>query len=803
MMPLRTRWRKILKDMWSNKARSMLVIFSIAIGVAAVGMVTNAARIIQRDLYYQYSLGNPALLQIYVSPFQEDLLKAVRGMREVAQVDARRVVAAAIYNRELQPSDLSLNVLPDYQTLKVNRFKLEAGASEPGVREILLERKSAQAMGAQVGDLVDIEMPNERRYALRVAGIVQDVYVMPYNLLGEATGYINMDTLQWLGEQPYYSRLDIVVAGERLDKESVLATGKLIQERTIENAGYTVNRIQIPGIGSDPGKHWAEDQINGLLLILQIMGVMGIFLSGGLVVNTVSSIIMQQVKQIGIMRSIGATRAQIVAMYLGNVLVYSLAGLLIALPLGLLGAWWLSALAGRFLNYDLGWVTLTPDLLALQVVLGLLMPLGVALVPILNGTKISVYAAIYEYGLTAETRHNFFDTLLGRIRRVSPPLVLSLRNTFRKKERLAFTLITLTLAGAMFIAVFSTRSSLTAQINDIGRYIYYDASLNILGGANKYAVEREAMRIPGVDVAEGWASSVGVIVRPDGAESQEFEITGLPHGAATIQPLVLKGRWLQAGDARQVVINEDLLEEIPDLQVGDEIALKVGETRQSFEIVGLVSKHLSGPRLYLEYTAYNKLSGRANQVDEVRVLTSTDGLAKPGVQNTLVAQLEERFQNANYNTGSTSTHHSFIGKFTDVFDILLIVLVVMAALLAIVGGLGLTGAMGMNVLERTREIGVLRAVGASNFTVRRVVVVEGLVVGLMSWVMGAFLSGPSGLALANAVVSAVLNTRVNYHYSAAGLFIWLGIVLLIGVLSSLAPAVRAARLQVREVLDYE
>jgi ABC-type lipoprotein release transport system permease subunit len=109
----------------------------------------------------------------------------------------------------------------------------------------------------------------------------------------------------------------------------------------------------------------------------------------------------------------------------------------------------------------------------------------------------------------------------------------------------------------------------------------------------------------------------------------------------------------------------------------------------------------------------------------------------------------------------------------------------------------------MAVFERTREIGVLRAVGASNRAVRLVVVVEGIVVGLMSWALAAFLSGPSGRALAGAVINAVLKTDLSYSYSASGLFLWLGIVVLIGAISSLAPAQSAARLRVREVLDYE
>jgi len=190
-------------------------------------------------------------------------------------------------------------------------------------------------------------------------------------------------------------------------------------------------------------------------------------------------------------------------------------------------------------------------------------------------------------------------------------------------------------------------------------------------------------------------------------------------------------------------------------------------------------------------------------VDVVRVLVDPKNLGSAGEQDNIARLLEERFENAQFNPGGSSTNHAFIGRFTDVFDIILIVLVIMAALLAVVGGLGLSGAMGMNILERTREIGVLRAVGASNFTVRKVVVVEGVVVGLISWVMGAFLSGPSGQALASAVINAVLQSKANYRYSFAGLLIWLVIVVLIGVFSSLAPAQRAALLRVREVLDYE
>jgi putative ABC transport system permease protein len=266
---------------------------------------------------------------------------------------------------------------------------------------------------------------------------------------------------------------------------------------------------------------------------------------------------------------------------------------------------------------------------------------------------------------------------------------------------------------------------------------------------------------------------------------------------------LLAGNWIRGNNPRQVVVNADLLDDEPNIHVGSEITLKVGGVKQSYQVVGVLSKHLSGPRVYMYYNAFGKLTGRYNQVDVVRVLIDPKRLSSPMEQDHIAQLLEQRFENAQFNPGDSSTHHAFIGRFTDVFDIILIVLVIMAGLLAVVGGLGLSGAMGMNILERTREIGVLRAVGASNFTVRKVVVIEGVVVGLISWVLGAFLSGPSGHALASAVINAVLQAKPNYHYSFSGMFIWLVIVILIGVFSSLAPAQRAALLRVREVLDYE
>jgi len=802
-MAFQARWSKIFKDIWRNKSRSLLVILSIAVGVAAVGMVNNAARIIQRDLYNEYGAGNPALLQIYISPFQVNLAKAVEDMRAVDAAEARRTESAFVLNQAGEWQDLTLNVVQDFDDLGINRFTDVDGVGKPGIRQILLEKQSAELLGISTGDRVVVEMPDENRYELTAAGIVHDVYVMPMAILGEASGYVSMGTLQWMGERPYFNRLDLTVSGEQKDKESVIHVGNTARDRLIEPAGYSVAKIQTPGFGSDPGDHWAHNQIKGFVLILQIMSVLAVFLSGGLVINTVSAILSQQTKQIGILRSLGARRKQLIGMYVVNVLLFSMLAVIIAVPAGMLGAWWLVSFAAKFLNFSITQVDLPLSVLFIQIGLGIIMPILIALIPIVAGTRISVYDAIYQYGLGGDGEMGLIPRLFGRIRGLTPEIILSLRNTFRKKARLAFTLITLTMAGAMFMAVFSTRKTLAAQIQGIERYIEFDALLQLPGGRDRNTVEREAMRIDNINLAEGWGSAVGTVVRQDGTESEEFEIIGLPYDTATVNPLLLEGKWLSGSDLPQVVINEDLLDEEPGIVVGEKMHLKVGEKKSGFTVSGIVSKHLSGPRIYMDYGTYERLSGKTNQVDVVRVLATPENTSGVLMQEDIAKQLEERFTNAKLNPGKSTTKYAYYGNFTDVFDIILVVLMVMALMLAIVGGLGLTGTLGMNVLERTREIGVLRAVGASNPSVRKVIVIEGLVVGILSWIFGAFLSGPAGWTLARAVVNTTLETESSFRYSFIGLIIWLLVVVIIGVFSSLGPALNAARLRVRDVLDYE
>jgi putative ABC transport system permease protein len=116
--------------------------------------------------------------------------------------------------------------------------------------------------------------------------------------------------------------------------------------------------------------------------------------------------------------------------------------------------------------------------------------------------------------------------------------------------------------------------------------------------------------------------------------------------------------------------------------------------------------------------------------------------------------------------------------------------------------IGLTGTMTINVLESTREIGVMRSIGASHRAIFGIFITEGVVVALMAWSIGALLSWPLSVWLVDALGGA-MSLPLAYKFSWTGVFLWLASVVAIAVVSSLLPAWNASRVSVRDAIAYE
>jgi len=753
------RWRKVLRDLWHNKTRTVIVVLSIAVGVFAVGMIVSTQIMLSNDLAVSYTATDPASAELYPAAFDDD-----------------------------------------YDDMRVHKLAPESGAWPPPKRELLIERASLPLTNAKVGDTIVVETPDGKQRQMRIAGLAHDMNKPPAQFVGTPYGYVTFDTLEWLGFSRDFNQLHIIVSENETDKDHIQAVADRVQDK-IEKSGRTVYWIWIP----EPGEHPANESVEPMMIILGVLGTLSLFLSGFLVINTISALMAQQIRQIGIMKAVGARVIQIVQLYVGMVLIFGLLSLFVAVPLGGLAAYAFTGYLAGLINFDLAGFRIPPQALALEVAVGLIVPLLAALYPIFSGARITVREAISTYGLgKGRFGRSLIDRLVeevtSAIRALSRPMRLSLRNTFRRKGRLALTLSTLTLGGAIFIAVLSVHASLLTTLDDALTYWNYDIEVDFAHSHRIAKIEREAMRIPGVVDAESWTGNTARRIRPDGHEGPNFSIVAPRADTNLIQPEVLEGRWLLPDDENAIVVNTYVIEEEPDIRVGDEIVLKIEARETTWRVVGIVKGVMTGRIAYANQPYFARVIRFVGRSGGVQIIGERHD---PAFQSELAKKVKEHFDSRGLRVSSTETIASIRENIEFQFNIIVVFLSIMAILIAIVGGLGLMGTMSINVIERTREIGVMRAVGASDGSVLKVFMVEGLFIGVLSWLIGAILALPIGKLLSDAVGIAFTDFPLNYTFSTQGALLWLAVVLVLAAMASFLPARSASQLTVREVLAYE
>jgi putative ABC transport system permease protein len=274
-----------------------------------------------------------------------------------------------------------------------------------------------------------------------------------------------------------------------------------------------------------------------------------------------------------------------------------------------------------------------------------------------------------------------------------------------------------------------------------------------------------------------------------------------PANSKLVSPILASGRWIEPDDERKLAVSEAILKYFPTLEIGDSLHLKVNGREEDWEVVGIFK--FVGRDGILAYTPYeyaSRVLNLANRSYSFRVVTTEHTRE---FQDDMAEKLDRYFRDQGFKVRQAESGLSSLDSASESLDILVIFLLIMAILTAIVGAMGLTGTMGMNVLERTREIGIMRAIGADDRAVMRTVIGEGFVIGTISFVLAIILSIPFSYLLSYIVSVAVFETPIDVIFTWLGYAIWFGLVLILSVLGSILPARNAASLTIREVLAYE
>jgi len=798
-MIIRPRWKKVFADLWGNKSRTVLVVLSIAIGVFAVGMVANAYLILEEASTVGYETVNPTSAFIITSPFGDDLVDTIREMPEVADAEGRRVRNVRMFlNGRWYNTALSAQ---DYTDGRVNLLQSMSGKTAPGDHELLIDQTVVALTDFAIGDTAIVEMSDGRHYQMTIVGTVRDQNSNPSINTGGINAYTTLDTFEWLGETADYNRLLYVAAENKHDRAYVQALTGEIKDK-IEKSGYMVYfTLVFPEPGVSPTKFI----IQSIRSVLGILAAVSLALSAFLVFNTMSALILRQVQYIGIMKAIGGLTRHLVGMYLLMVTLFGVLAYAAAAPLAAIAAQkFAEFIAGpALLDLRLSPYRLRPEIMVLELAVSLLVPVLAALPAIWRGTRVTVFAALNSTGLSQENLSNsLLERVIERIRFVTGPWLLSLGNILRNRGRAALTLGTLVLGGAVFIGVLSVGASADETVAELGQAYRFDVQVEFERPYRLAQIEEYALQVPGVERVEGWTAVNGAILNANGEEGNSMTILAPPGGSELTHPKIVAGRWLQPDDQNAVVIDSSLLREDPSLQVGDEIMVKINGRDYPWSIVG-VYQSIGVTVWYESYANYAYVSRLAREVQQARSVQLVTSAHDSASQAEIAALVNDYFQKMGLRVSGVDTSSNMRGVQEDQFNIIVSVLMVMALLITLVGGLGLAGTMSMNVLERTREIGVMRAVGASDGAVLRVILVEGILMALISWLLAIFLAVPAGKLLSSVVGSHIVNGELSYVYSVPGAFMWLALVLVVAVIASYVPARNASRLTVRDVLAYE
>jgi len=809
---MKPRWRKVIHDLVDNKARTLLVVLSIAVGVFSIGVIAGAYQIISTDMSASYSANQPANVELRMTNFDDDMLGLIRNQRGVEKAEARRVfnVRVRVPGTEKWTA-LDMTAFDDFEKNSIDLLKPIEGQVAPKKRQVILEQDVLNHIDTKLGGILEFQLPDGSTKTLPVVGIVQDTAASAGDFLASPSGYLTMDTLEYLGQPRFFNRALVIVSEGGDDILHIRDMGAKLKDK-IEKNGGIVFRLRF----SKTYVHPLADTVNAILGILMALGILIVFLSSSLIANTLNALLTQHLRYIGVIKLVGGQRRQVFVMYLTLIMAFGLLALMIAIPLGGQGAYGLALFIAGELNFNILSYRIVPTALVIQIIVALLVPLVAGLVPVINGSRITVLRALSggvaeekKQVKNGEERLPWFDWIQVKATRVLAqrgihiprPFVISLRNTFRRKNRLLLTLFTLTMGGAIFIGVMNVRVTLHSYIGQIGKYFAADMSVDFDRPYRLAEVRQKVMQVKGIQHVEGWQFVSGELLDNNNEVLENINIFGPPADSQLIQPLLISGRWIRADDVRKLAVSEAALKSYSGLVPGAEIKLRIDGKEELWEVVGIFKfVDREGVLAYAPYEYISKVNNLVNRASSFRIVT--DRHDRP-YQDAKAEELDKYLRDLDFKVRIAQAGRATLDTAVESLDILVVFLLIMALLTAIVGSMGLTGTMGMNVLERTREIGIMRAIGADDRAVMRTVIAEGVFIGMISFGLAVILSVPVTYLLSTIVSLAVFQTPIDVVFTYQGYAIWLGLILVLSALGSVLPARNAARLTIREVLAYE
>ena len=813
---------KLLRDLRGTWGRIALMIVAMSISLIVFSAVLYTRGITGREIPRGYMSTNPASATIVLERGLEADQMATIAAEARTQPGIIDATPRTQFTLQIQQKDgswganpLQIFVAAPDDPMRMENFTIEQSSWSPAAGEILIERGALDLLDLAVGDTVIVKSLNGEPAPLQISGVVHDPGLAPSFQEQKGYGFISTASLAGLGIPKTLDELKIQVADEAgqatpsQNRDVIAASGRSLASWMQQRYGVVVREVQVP----TPYAHPHQWQLDMLLMALLIFGVAGLLLSAILVVTMLNGLFTQQIPQIGIMKAVGARSSRVLQLYLLMTLVVAVAATALAfIPGILISRVWAPAILTGLLGMDAASLTAPMWMYALVIVAGIGVPLAFALIPLLRTSRTTVREALDYQGMDRKkVTSTHFAAGLGWLGTLDRMGLMAFRNLFRRRARLILAVGLLASAGTVFVAGISTMASVLAVPERANSQRPWDVDIQLTSGSQITSADLSVMveSIPGVSYAEAWTVVSAGIAQPgqisvthtypdQGHGSMAINV--IPSGSSLIHPpRLLEGRWLNSGETGTVVINQAVRADVlPDVQSGDTIQLSIGGQLTSWQVVGVSEFVFGSAGIFMTEAGFVEATG-GNQPNTLRVVTNNhDEAARTAVASTADRILTD----ASIKVRSAASVGRFEAAGTGHMLPIIMIFLMLAIAMGVVGCVGLASTMSSNVLERTREFGVMHAIGANAAVVRRIVIAEEIFIALASCVIAAV----PALVL-TAVMSAGLGSLFLYgslpmRVSAPSILIWVVAVVLGAALATLAPAFRASRLTVREALAY-
>lgn len=832
--PLVLGHRKILRDLWAHKGRSLLVVLALTAGLVGSGSVLTQYTLVRRAVDVGYAASNPPSVTFTATPLTPDLVDRVRALPGVAEAELRGSAFGRLYV-EGRPHALSLSVADDLAGGRIGRVERERGAWPPPPGTVAIERSSLPLAALEIGDPVVIKLSGQKPRKVEVSGIVRDVGVAP----------------GWMEHQVYaYGSTEVLGPDATLETMRVLAAGGPVSENELrELAGRVESVLEAEGVAVRNVQvhldHIHARQMGSFLLVKAAMGFLALALSGLLAFSFVSAVLADQVREIGVMKAVGGSPMQIAGIYLVLMAVLGTLASTLALPIAAALGRRTAELSALALNFDLDGVGVPFWVFAVQLAAGLAIPVASAAIPVARGVRMSVAEALRDYGsLDRASAGGATGRLFQRVAGRSRPLLLSLRNAVRRPGRAALTLVALAAGGAIFVGALNLRGAIGRTVDGLFERVDYDVAVGLRRPEPREKLEEVISKLPGVIAVETGSRARAARISEDGTRSDAFPLLAPPPASRLVEYPVLEGRGLREGDRGVLVVNPVWARRFPDVEVGDTVSLAVDGRHRSWRVVGVVRSASTGAVAYAHFddlTAWLGEAGlartalvRVDPTDEaliahIRMLNESlggrpaaggvpeevarahgrvtapsgdgPGMTPEQVLTDLPALMESVLEGyGGFEVAGSQSVRTAHAGLADHMVMVVDFLLYMSLLVLAVGGCGLATTMSLAVLERTREIGVLRALGASHRHIVAGVLAESLLFGAASWVLALVAAAPIGRVLGSVFGGMMFGSDVGFAVTPGVAGLWLLVVVAISALSSAWPALRAVRVTTARAL---